>query len=616
MNESYLPFFRKYRPQSFKDIIGQEGLVKTLTSAIELNRIAHAYLFCGPRGTGKTSSARILAKSLNCANAPTLEPCQKCPSCLDITNANGVDVIEIDAATNRGIDDAKILIEQTQYAAMSGKYKIFIIDEVHMLTTPAFNALLKTLEEPPKNVIFILATTEPHKVLETIVSRCQRFDFRRITSDDIVGKLREISNLEKIKITDEALYTIANNVSGGLRDSLALLDQVSIFGLQNEITKDVIENLIGKITFDTLLNLVKDISSFNISKSFSDIEEIYKKGNEPRNLTENLVEFLRNAMIVMDDSESALKFINLNAYEAQEIKNAKLQKSLLAKFLSKILEFYPEVKNAANPYLWVELMVLQLCNINEEALKPQAQEPFIKPEIETPKKSEAKIIEKPKPVEEPKTVEETKSAQAPKAEILEAEVPKIEIPKPEAPKTEAAQIKVSNIETQKEETPKIEEQKEETPQDGLSTSAQEAWSRIVNSIETIPARCFFSGVAKLVDMDETSITLGFLNQNLLSQAKSDLKAKPLDSAIKNVFENGLNVHCIQITKDTPVFEAKVQAASSNTPKTYSKPTVEQVESNEFTDEQEPKQEEKQVFSRVYTAKTKEMVESFSGKVID
>ena len=259
MEQNYLPLFRKYRPQSFKDIVGQESLVKALSNAIELNRIANAYLFCGPRGTGKTSSARILAKSLNCEHGPTLEPCQKCASCIDITNAQGLDVIEIDAASNRGIQDAKELINQVQYAPIHGKYKIFIIDEVHMLSNDAFNALLKTFEEPPKNVIFILATTEPHKVLETIVSRCQRFDLRRITTQDIVKRLREIADIENIKITQEALYTIAKNVSGGLRDSLALLDQVSILGIKEEITKDLIEELLGKVNFDILLNLLNQI---------------------------------------------------------------------------------------------------------------------------------------------------------------------------------------------------------------------------------------------------------------------------------------------------------------------------------------------------------------------
>ena len=305
MEQNYLPLFRKYRPQSFKDVVGQESLVKALSNAIELNRIANAYLFCGPRGTGKTSTARILAKSLNCEHGPTLEPCQKCASCIDITNTSGLDVIEIDAASNRGIQDAKELISQVQYAPINGKYKIFIIDEVHMLSNDAFNALLKTFEEPPKNVIFILATTEPHKVLETIVSRCQRFDLRRITTDDIIKRLREISDIENIKINDDALFTIAKNVSGGLRDSLALLDQVSILGVKDEIDKDLIEELLGKINFDVLLNLLKNINEENIEQTLISVDKIYIKGNEPRNLAENFIEFLRNVILVLNSANPA-----------------------------------------------------------------------------------------------------------------------------------------------------------------------------------------------------------------------------------------------------------------------------------------------------------------------
>ena len=199
MSGNYVPLYRKYRPQTLEQLVGQEHIKKTLTSAIELGKIAHAFLFTGPRGTGKTSTARILAKSLNCKNGPTIHPCGECESCRDITNSVPIDVIEIDAASNRKVEDTQNILEKIQYVPVNGKYKIYIIDEVHMLTNHAFNALLKTLEEPPENVIFILATTEVHKVLDTIKSRCQRFDFRRITTEDIVKHLRYISDQEKIK---------------------------------------------------------------------------------------------------------------------------------------------------------------------------------------------------------------------------------------------------------------------------------------------------------------------------------------------------------------------------------------------------------------------------------
>ena len=216
MNEKYIPLYRKYRPQTLEEVVGQEHIKKALTNAIELNKISHAYLFTGPRGTGKTSTARIFAKSLNCKEGPTIHPCGKCENCIDITNSTPMDVIEIDAASNRKVEDAQNILEKVMYAPVNSRYKIYIIDEVHMLSTTAFNALLKTLEEPPKNVIFILATTEVHKVLDTIKSRCQRYDFKRITTSDIAAHLRMISDKEGINITDDALMTIAKNSAGDI----------------------------------------------------------------------------------------------------------------------------------------------------------------------------------------------------------------------------------------------------------------------------------------------------------------------------------------------------------------------------------------------------------------
>ena len=252
MEKNYIPLYRKYRPQAIEQIVGQEHIKKALANAIQMDRISHAYLFTGPRGTGKTSTARIFAKSLNCEGGPTISPCGDCENCRNITNSIPIDVIEIDAASNRSVNDADEIIQKVALAPVQSRYKIYIIDEVHMLTNQAFNALLKTLEEPPKNVIFILATTEVHKVLDTIKSRCQRFDFRRITTDDIVKHLRFISDSEKINISDDALFAIAKNSAGGMRDSISLLDQLSILGISKEITIEDCANL-GK----ALSNAVK-----------------------------------------------------------------------------------------------------------------------------------------------------------------------------------------------------------------------------------------------------------------------------------------------------------------------------------------------------------------------
>ena len=253
MNKNYIPLYRKYRPQTIEQIVGQEHIKKALENAIEMNRISHAYLFTGPRGTGKTSTARIFAKSLNCEKGPTINPCNECENCRIITNSIPIDVIEIDAASNRSVNDADEIIQKVALAPVQSRYKIYIIDEVHMLTNQAFNALLKTLEEPPKNVIFILATTEVHKVLDTIKSRCQRFDFKRITTDDIAKHLRYISDKEDINITDDALRYIAQNSAGGMRDSIALLDQLSVLNSTSEaISVDDINRLLGRLSFQSL----------------------------------------------------------------------------------------------------------------------------------------------------------------------------------------------------------------------------------------------------------------------------------------------------------------------------------------------------------------------------
>ncbi len=622
MSEKYLPLFRKYRPQSFKDVVGQESLTKALSNAIELGRIANAYLFAGPRGTGKTSCARIFAKSLNCVEGPTLTPCQKCPSCLDITNASGLDVIEIDAATNRGIDDAKELIAQTQYAPMNGKYKIFIIDEVHMLSNEAFNALLKTFEEPPANVIFILATTEPHKVIETIVSRCQRFDLRRITTDDIVHRLREISDIEKIKITDDALSTIAKNVSGGLRDSLALLDQVSILGAREEITKETIENLLGKVTFDVAFDFLNKILAKNIEQTLSSLDEIYNKGLEPKNFCENFIEFLRNLIFALKapDEASILRFTNFNGLDIERIKSANFDSARLFRVLEKVIEYYKEIRFTTNPYLWAELMVINLCKdegaviqqvsvsssaanpINPVKLNVERQQPAVESaESVSPLRSEQKVqTAKPSQSSQSVVKETLKELEIPEKELVKespddgvqnlGEYKEALYEKPENVSNAAsapAMPDVPNepvippVKTTFEQESKINGPAEvvvpempdvpsepvmpDVPTSAIVSNAGDigafnpatAWANVLNVIESVPAKFFYSGVGKLVGIENKRITLGFVNENAINQAKSDSKHKHLIKAIQNTLGEDYSVEFILITENTKVMDVKI-----------------------------------------------------------
>ena len=587
MEQNYLPLFRKYRPQSFKDIVGQESLVKALTNAIELNRIANAYLFCGPRGTGKTSSARIFAKSLNCEHGPTLEPCQKCASCVDITNATGLDVIEIDAASNRGIQDAKELISQVQYAPINGKYKIFIIDEVHALSTDAFNALLKTFEEPPKNVIFILATTEPHKVLETIVSRCQRFDFRRITIEDIIKKLREIADLEKIKITDDALFTIAKNVSGGLRDSLALLDQVSILGVKEEITKENIEELLGKINFDILLNLLNDINSENIEKAISDVETIYSKGNEPRNLAENFIEFLRNVVLILNSTNDELisKCTTLIKNDIEKVRTSNFDKDKIVKILNTLIEYYKEIKVSTNPYLWMELAVISSSRLDlqKKATTTIKANP---PQIILNQVKEVKTVEKPIEIEK-ETV-----ATKPTAEVQQPQIEQVQV-------QQASTIPQGNLEKM----------------DGA-----EIWINVVQNISSPPTKAFFTSVAKLVKVENKKITLGFLNENLIAQAKSDSKIGQLKKAI-GVVCSDYDVEFIKINSNTKIIEInpKQLKATSRTPvqaQTQVPPQTATAQNPIQEKTTDTKEGAKKPEKAQYSEQVQNMVEQFNGRIIE
>lgn len=367
MKEGYLPLYRKYRPQKLEDIVGQSHIKTALTNAINLNKISHAYLFTGPRGTGKTSTARILAKSLNCVNGPTVTPCEECESCKSITNTIPIDVIEIDAASNRSVEDAHNILEKVQYAPVNGKYKIYIIDEVHMLTTQAFNALLKTLEEPPKNVVFILATTESHKVLDTIKSRCQRFDFKRITTNDIIEHLKKIAKKENIKISDGAIAAIAKSSAGGMRDSLALLDQVSTIGASKEITEDDINNLLGRLSFDVLSELAGYITNSDAISAIKVLEKIYNDGNEPVQILSNLMYYFKNLLITKTcDIETSVELTGLAEIQVNSMSDIKdsLETHQIVFLINKTADYIKELKETTNQQMWLEVALIDLANLS------------------------------------------------------------------------------------------------------------------------------------------------------------------------------------------------------------------------------------------------------------
>ena len=358
---AYEPLHHKYRPQSFADLVGQDVIAQTLINAIQTQRIAPAYLFTGPRGTGKTSSARIFAKSINCLSHdyPTPSPCGTCNVCIGITKGSTLDVIEIDAASNTGVDNIRELIERSQFAPVQCRYKVYVIDEVHMLSVSAFNALLKTLEEPPERVVFILATTDPQKVLATIISRCQRFDFRRIPLEAMVKHLHHIATEEKIDVTTEAIQMIAQIAQGGLRDAESLLDQLSL--LAGEITVERVWDLVGAVPERDLMVLLEAIASDDSTKVLKCTRQIMDRGREPVIILQNLAAFYRDLLIAKTAPTSrSLVALTKPTWEhlCQFSQDWDIPTILAGQKHLQTSEV--QIKNTTQPRLWLEVTLLGL----------------------------------------------------------------------------------------------------------------------------------------------------------------------------------------------------------------------------------------------------------------
>lgn len=514
MSGNYVPLYRKYRPQTLDKLVGQEHIKKTLTSAIELGKIAHAFLFTGPRGTGKTSTARILAKSLNCKNGPTIHPCGECESCRDITNSVPIDVIEIDAASNRKVEDTQSILEKIQYVPVNGRYKIYIIDEVHMLTNHAFNALLKTLEEPPENVIFILATTEVHKVLDTIKSRCQRFDFRRITTEDIVKHLRYISDEEKINISDDALFTIAKNSAGGMRDSISLLDQLSLLGVSKQVTSEDVNAILGRISFDILNKLSSKIIDAKPNEAIEILNDIYNSGNEPLQILTNLSEYFKNLLIVKNCRKELLsELTGLNEPQIEELSKQKelLETHQIVFLLERITYYIKEVKMASNQHLWLEVGMIDLANMTENTTLLDLQ-------------NRVKALEGTGVAPAPRTVVQAAPPQAPASRPVEPVTRPAPVPPQETP--------VVKPEPQPEPSEDFTPPPVSRKPDG--NDIQSLWQTLLMNIKS-PATKALLNLASPVKISPDEVIITFKNDKLVSQINDTNKKQMLVEAANTMF---------------------------------------------------------------------------------
>lgn len=364
----YQALYRKYRPSNFNEVVGQEIIIKTLKNAIKNNKISHAYIFSGPRGTGKTSIAKIFAKTINCENLKELEPCNNCSSCIQINNKQDTDIIEIDAASNNGVDEIREIRNKVNLVPSVGKYKIYIIDEVHMLTTGAFNALLKTLEEPPSHAIFILATTDPHKIPATIFSRCQYFSFKRIPNEKIVNRLEQICKEESIEYDSESLNEIARLSDGGLRDSISMLDQVVAYS-DDKITLNDIHDVNGTITQYDLKQLIDKIISQEITDVLNLINKYEENGKDFIKLTEEILLFFKNIIFAKEapnyfEKSNIDKNLYVNGYE-------NIDSIKIIDFINKINNSLYEMKQSSNPKLKLELLMISLTINNNNVYNTQ-----------------------------------------------------------------------------------------------------------------------------------------------------------------------------------------------------------------------------------------------------
>lgn len=493
--KQYQPLYLKYRPQTLGELVGQEVVTKTLSNAIKFERIVHAYLFCGPRGTGKTSSARILAKSLNCEKGLTTEPCGTCPSCTSIKEGNSLDVIEIDAASHRKVEDAEDLINRVNLGTYGSRYKVYIIDEVHMLTDHAFNALLKTLEEPPKNVIFILATTEDHKVIQTIVSRCQKLDFKTIPQGQLEEKIKDVSKKENIKIEEDIVKFISKRSNGCLRDAISLLDQVSVLQEgDKKIESSEVYTLFGTVDRQEMYKLLSSILLFEKKEAVNLAEELVKSGKDIGELLKSLLELIIDFAKSKVDPEYR-KMIETELSCKLEVLD-KVEHSHLLKIIDRLQASQSKLRFAISQEL--QFMVEIMSILDEDFLVSVTE---LKEKLDSISSGKS-IVQKATPV----------SKSVPKKEEVKASVPELaKEEEPSLPKEE-----------------KVELPNQVAVSDSPVSNLDETWEAIVGFVESIPTKTLLiQSESFLMQLNGEIVEVGVVKDMFLPRLKDDKKKQEM-----------------------------------------------------------------------------------------
>ena len=582
MPNIHKPFHQKYRPNNLDELVGQKFISITLKQALLTKKIAPAYLFNGPRGTGKTSSARIFAKSLNCQafDQPTITPCCKCDLCRQITDGSALDIIEIDAASNTGVENIREIIERARFAPTQARWKVYVIDECHMLSTAASNALLKTIEEPPSRVVFILATTNPERVLNTIKSRCQKFDFRRISPSDIFQHLSEIAEKESIEYEVQALKMIAKRSNGGMRDAQSLLEQLNL--LPEGITINNIQNLLGEVSESELTNLIKSLVENNPESLIDTCNKLYDAGNEPLQIIIGLLNITRDLLLHTTNNKYSDLYYTSDEFRDELDKISKtINKSTIINWHNNLRNIEYQIKSSDNPRLWFEIHLTGLLDSqeinsfeNKQESKNNTTEEKHESRKNIPINKENISDEIPKPsIQEEithKQLIEKKDEKLEKFEVLEKE-------------------SIENI--------------SENNQNNPGSNLKDKWELILSKVELPSTRMLLSQQAELESFDSEKITIA-LSPNWESMIKS--RKVIIENTVKKIFGDGiiLNFSTKQLNKSNP----------TNTPE------ITQNEVNNFRPIKkiEPKTNSSTKISNeeTYDDSSKNLANFFNGEIID